>query len=30
VVQQVLTKKDADIDKLVSDAAAKIDARLAR
>ena len=30
VVQQVLTKKDADIDKLVSDAASKIDARLAR
>jgi ABC-type glycerol-3-phosphate transport system substrate-binding protein len=30
VVQQVLTKKDADIDKLLSDAASKIDARLAR
>ncbi|WP_427893225.1 ABC transporter substrate-binding protein [Kribbella sp. GL6] len=30
VVQQVLTKKDVDIDKLVSDAASKIDARLAR
>lgn len=30
VVQQVLTKKDADIDKLLTDAAAKIDARLAR
>jgi multiple sugar transport system substrate-binding protein len=30
VVQQVLTKKDADIDKLLTDAASKIDARLAR
>jgi multiple sugar transport system substrate-binding protein len=30
VVQQVLTKKDADIDKLLSDTASKIDARLAR
>ncbi|MGC4938940.1 ABC transporter substrate-binding protein [Kribbella sp. DT2] len=30
VVQQVLTKKDADIDKLLADAASKIDARLAR
>jgi hypothetical protein len=30
VVQQVLTQKDANIDKLVSDAASKIDARLAR
>ncbi|HEY0475209.1 MAG TPA: extracellular solute-binding protein [Kribbella sp.] len=30
VVQQVLTQKDADINKLVSDAASKIDARLAR
>ncbi|WP_112247407.1 ABC transporter substrate-binding protein [Kribbella monticola] len=30
VVQQVLTKKDADIDKLLTDAAAKIDARLGR
>ncbi|WP_328323712.1 extracellular solute-binding protein [Kribbella sp. NBC_00382] len=30
VVQQVLTKKDADIDKLLADASAKIDARLAR
>ncbi|GAA1518381.1 ABC transporter substrate-binding protein [Kribbella lupini] len=30
VVQQVLTKKDADIDKLLTDAASKIDARLSR
>ncbi|MGZ0145747.1 ABC transporter substrate-binding protein [Kribbella sp. WER1] len=30
LVQQVLTKKDADVDKLVSDAASKVDARLAR
>jgi hypothetical protein len=30
VVQQVLTKKDADIDNLLSDTAAKVDARLAR
>lgn len=30
VVQQVLTKRDADIDKLLTDAAAKIDARLGR
>jgi ABC-type glycerol-3-phosphate transport system substrate-binding protein len=30
VVQQVLTKKDADIDKLLADASSKIDARLAR
>jgi multiple sugar transport system substrate-binding protein len=30
VVQQVLTKKDADIDKLLSEASSKIDARLSR
>ncbi|WP_328994375.1 extracellular solute-binding protein [Kribbella sp. NBC_01245] len=30
VVQQVLTKQDADIDKLLTDAATKIDARLGR
>jgi ABC-type glycerol-3-phosphate transport system substrate-binding protein len=30
VVQQVLTKKDADIDKLLADATSKIDARLKR